>query len=61
MLIARRLYLQGMARVRSGQAPPGPCPLAGVSAEAPRSSVTSRVRSPGTFYLCALSCGHSHA
>ena len=23
--------------------------------------VTSRVRSPGTFHLCSLSCGHSHA
>ena len=53
--------VQGMARVRSGQAPPGPCLLAGVSAEAPGSSVTSRVRSPGTFRLCSLSGGHSYA
>jgi hypothetical protein len=53
--------LQGMACVRSGQAPPGPWFLAGVSAEAPGSSVTSRVRSPGTLGLCSLSCGHSNA
>ena len=33
---------------------PGPCLLTGVSAEAPGSSVTSRVRSPGTF---ACVCG----
>jgi len=41
--------LQGMARVRSGQAPPGPWFLTGVSVEAPGSSMTSRVHSPGTF------------
>ena len=35
--------------------------LSGVSAETPGSSVTSRVRSPGTFHVCSLSCGHSHA
>src|SRR5213082_2808294 len=35
-----------------GRLPPGPCLLAGVSAEAPGSSVTLRVRSPGTF-ACA--------
>ena len=38
-----------------GRLPPGPCPLTGVPAEAPGSSVTSRVRSPGTFHLCSLS------
>jgi hypothetical protein len=32
-----------------------------VFAEAPESSVTSRVRSPGTFQLYSLSCAHSHA
>ena len=53
--------VQRMARVRSGQAPAGPCLLTGVSVEAPGSSVTSRVRSPGSFYLRSLSCGHSHA
>jgi hypothetical protein len=41
--------LQGMARVRSGQARPGPWFLAGVSAEAPGSSVTSCVRRAGAF------------
>ncbi len=40
--------------------PPGPCLLTGVSAEAPGSSVTSRVRSLGTFHPCSLPCGHSH-
>ena len=44
-----------------GRLPPGPWFLTGVSAEAPGSSVTSRVRSPGTFHLCSLPCGHSHA
>jgi hypothetical protein len=53
--------LQGMARVRSGRLRPGPWFLTGVSVEAPGASVTSRVRSPGTFHLCSLSCGHSHA
>ena len=38
--------VQGMARVRSGQAPAWPLVLTGVSAEAPGSSVTSRVRWP---------------
>ena len=53
--------LQGMARVGSGQAPAWPLVLTGVSAVAPGSSATSRVRSPGTFHLCSLSCGHSYA
>jgi hypothetical protein len=53
--------VQGMARVRSGQAPACPLVLTGVSAEAPGSSVTSRVRSPGAIHLCSLPCGHSHA
>ena len=53
--------MQGMARVRSGQARPCPWFLAGVSVEAPESSVTSRVRAPGTIHLCPLSRGHSHA
>ena len=30
-------------------------------AEAPGSSMTSGVRSPGTFCLCSLSCDHRHA
>jgi hypothetical protein len=42
MMTARTV--QGMARVRSGQAPPGPRFLTGVSVETPASSVTSRVR-----------------
>jgi hypothetical protein len=44
-----------------GRLRPGPCLLTGVSAEAPGSSVTSRVRSPGLFHLCSLPCDHSHA
>jgi hypothetical protein len=58
-LVAART-LQGMARVRSGQAPAWPWFLTGVAAEAPGSSVTSRVRLPGTFHPCLLSCGHCH-
>jgi hypothetical protein len=50
---------RGLRRVR------GPWPLSclarAADRKAPRSSVTSRVRSPSTFYLCVLSCGHSHA
>ena len=53
--------MQGMARARSGQARPGPWFLTGVSAEAPGSSVTLRVHSPGTYNLCSSSCGQSHA
>jgi hypothetical protein len=53
--------VQGMARVGPGRLRPGPCLLTGVSVEAPGSSMTSRVRSPGTFRLCWLSCGYSHA
>jgi hypothetical protein len=51
--------VQGMARVRPGRLLPDPyllvpeCPQ-----RAPGSSVTSRVRSPGSFPLCSLSCGH---
>ena len=37
--------IQGMARVRSGQASPDPCLLIGVSTETSGASVTSRVRS----------------
>jgi hypothetical protein len=37
-----------------GRLPPGPWSLTGLSAEAPGSSVTSRVRSPGTFPLCSF-------
>ena len=47
-----RAPVQGMARVRSGQARPAPWFLTGVSVEVPGSSVTSRVRAPGT-YSCA--------
>ena len=53
--------LQGMARAGPGRLRPGPCLLAGVSVEAPGSSATSRVRWPGPFHLCWLSCGHSRA
>ena len=45
--------VQGMARVRSGQACPCPVVLAGVSAEAPGSSVTSRVRTHPAPSACA--------
>ena len=41
-----------MARVRSGQAPAWPLSSARSARRAPGSSVTSRVRSPGTF-TCA--------
>jgi len=44
-----------------GRLRPGPCLLAGVFAEAPGSSVTSRARPPGTFRLCSLPRGHSPA
>ena len=52
--VLRRRTLQGMARVRSGQAPPGPWFPSGVFAEAPGSSMTSCVRAPGrlTCTLC---------
>ena len=48
--------LQGWPAPGPGRLPPGPCLLAGVSAETPGSSVTSRVRSPGT-----LTCAHCPA
>jgi hypothetical protein len=53
--------MQGMVRVRSRQALACPWFLTGVFAEAPGSSVTSRVRSPSAFQLCSLSDGHGHA
>jgi hypothetical protein len=52
VIVVTARTVQGMARVRSGQARPGLWSLAGVSAEAPGSSVTLRVRSPSTF-ACA--------
>ena len=59
-VIARAV--QGMARVRSGQAPAWPL-VSDRSArrDTPVSSVTSGVRSPGAFHLCSLPGGHSHA
>jgi hypothetical protein len=58
---SRPVPCRGWPASGPGRLPPGPCLLAGVSVEAPGSSLTSRVRSPGTFHLCSLSCGHSHA
>jgi len=44
-----------------GRLRPGPWSLTGVLVEAPASSMTSRVHSPGIFHLCSLPHGHSHA
>ncbi len=41
--------VQGIAASSPGRLPPGSCLLTGASAEAPKSSATLRVPSPGTF------------
>jgi len=53
--------VQGMARVRSGQARPGPWFLTGVAAEVSRSGASSRVHWSALFRLCWLSGGQSRA
>ena len=58
---SRPALCRGWPASGPGRLPPGPWFLTGVSVEAPGSSVTLRVRSPGIFYLYSLPCGHSHA
>ena len=53
-----QLALQGMARVRSGQAPAWP---SSSDRSVRRVSSVKRVHSPGTFHLCSSPCGHSPA
>ena len=53
--------VQGMARVRSGQAPPGPCRLTGVPVEVSRVKRDFTCTLTRHFCLRSLPCGHSHA
>ena len=57
----KRPHRAGDGCARSGQAPAWPLSSDRVSIRSPGSSVTSSVRSPGTFPLCSSSCGYSHA